>query len=355
MRVIIADKLYLYDFPPKAKQAIKRGCEITNPLFHKMRKMGKPYVHLSEFIRYWKEDKQTGTLTIPVGCEERLRTYCAHTAIQPEWEDRRVRPALEGTEKLSSTIKLREYQEGQPERIVRSERGICRFDTGYGKTIVALKVIEELQTPALIIVPRTNIYAQFKSDIQTYFGFVPATIDDLFNEEQHGARITLCTIQALQRRLDRVGFTDAVRTRFGVLIVDEAHTVVPEKSRAVVEAFSSKHRYGFTATAKRTDGQGDAIAWIFGPIIAEGTVERASPTVEILYNYAAYAVDEYHFMVEDQSTDPLRINSIADVVADEVKSGRRVLVLTKRVAHYEELYRSLQRNGTVRSGEDGVF
>lgn len=341
MKIIVADKLYLQGFPPAVKAAIRKGCEISNPLFHKMRKMGKPYVHLSEYIRYWEEDKASDTIAIGVGNEERLRSYCASSQLCPQWEDRRVRPTIEEGTGLASTIELRDYQVGVPERIIQHERGVCSLDTGYGKTIVALKVAELLQTRTLIITHLTNVYEQFKKDIETYFGFTPWTLDDTISKGPEQARIVLCTIQTLQRRLNNIGSLHPLRTAFGLLIADEAHKYVPAKSRRCIEWFQAAHRYGFTATPERGDGQGEAIKWIFGPVIVEGAVERAKPTVSILTNNREYEMDEYFLMVDEQVADEKRQELIASTIAKEIASGRKVLVLTKRIAHYEELYRKV--------------
>lgn len=337
MQVVVSDKIYLIGATDKEKALVKNGSKLVNPMFFKMKKMGKPFVHLKENIEYYEEDKRNGILAIGRGHASRLKSWFDKKGINPVVTDLTSYPRIEFPK---SSISLRPYQKGVPETIALQRNGVCRFDTGYGKTILALKVAELLQTPTLIIVPRTNIYEAFKTDIKKFFGF---EADEFTNFRTPATSpFTLATIQALQRATSELGDAldgdyEAFRKSFGLIIVDECHLTVPAKSRGVVECFTARYRFGFTATPRRTDGQGDALSFIYGPIIADGKVERETPQVEVVKYQDQYDVDEYHFMVEAQTNDNIRRLRIADIVAAEAGMGRRVLVLTKRVAAYESL------------------
>lgn len=334
MEIVVGGKIDLIGLPDKDRASIKKGSQIANPMFHKMRRMGKPFVHLSPFIHYYEEDKRNGVLSIGRGCSQRLRRYMETHGITAKVHDLTVFPEARS---FRSTIELRPYQRGIPEAIAEYRTGVCRFDTGFGKTILALKVAEILQTPTLIIVPRKSIYESFKTDIEKYFG---AGVVDT-------GLITLATIQGLQRRISEPGYRDteealALRDKFGCVIVDECHTTVPEKSRAVIEFFRARHRYGFTATARRTDGQGEALDFIYGPIIADGKVERETPSVKVIEYKDQIPVDEYFEIINEQIEDKERNRIICETAKREALEGRRVLILTKRVEHYETLTELLE-------------
>lgn len=344
MEIVVSNKLHLIGWADEHKKSIKDGCAIPNPMFWKMKKMGKPFVHLSEYIKYYEEDKRNGVLAIGRGCGPRLRGFMENHGLTATVHDITSYPHADFPK---STIELRPYQLGIPEAIIEHRTGVCRFDTGFGKTILALKAAELLQTPTLIIVPRTSIYEQFKKDIERFLGFRPSVLTPrqqrVSSLEDAGGPITLVTVQALQRRLadgDEAHWREFSR-QFGCVIVDECHTTVPKKSRDVIESFHARYRYGFTATARRTDGQGDALSFIYGPIIADGKVERETPSIKVIEYRDQIPVDEYHEIINEHIEDEERNALIVKAAQAECAAGRKVLVLTKRVEHYETLAQKL--------------
>lgn len=350
MQVYVGATIDLVGFSEKDKATLKAGLRIPNPMFFKMKRMGKPYVHLKENYSYYEEDKASGVLKIGRGNRERLTKWFESRGINPStYDDTSFPEAKVGT----STIQLREYQAGDPARIISGTSGVCRFATGYGKTILALKVAEALQTRTLFIVPRKNIYAQFAKDIETFFGYKAGGIEDLVDRSKP---LVVATLAGLQRRLGiarGAAHTDVseICRAFGCVIVDECHLSIPEKSRAVVESFRARHRYGFSGTLRRPDGQTKAIEWTYGPLLAEGDVERATPTIRTISYEDDIPVDEYHFIQEEQTLDEERNKIIADAAIREAKNGRRVLILTKRIAHYGAIASHIKAGWT----EDGVF
>ncbi len=300
--------------------------------------MGKTFVHLSEFIPYYEEDKRNGTLSIGRGCGQRLRGYMETNGVTAKVHDLTVCPEAHIG---SSTIALRPYQEGIPEKIALHRVGVCRFDTGFGKTILALKVVELLQTKTLILVPRTSIYEQFRTDVERLLGKKVVTIRDPSSGDS-----VVSTTQGLQRFLESASEEDRLQLKqtFGLVIVDECHTTIPKKSRACIEFFNARYRYGFTATNRRTDGQGDALGFLYGPVIADGKVERETPIVYVDEFKGSITMGEYHEIIAEQVTDEDRNKRIVEIAKQELSDGRRILILTKRVEHYAILQELLEED-----------
>ena len=345
----VGAKIILDDAPEAFVRGLQKYLELPNKdYWQAIKRNPNARVFLSEYVKYYELSKDKKSIAVGRGCESLIRRIAGRESLRLDAYDGTTKG--ECTPPVKSSIILREYQEGIAEHALESRSGIFRLDTGFGKTIVALKVIELLQTPTLIVVPRTDIYDQFRSDIKTYFGFEPQGIDE---PPERARPIVLATLQTLQRRVGGVG-TRTVRNgedhreRFGCVIVDECHLSVPIKSRRVVEAFKARHRYGFTATARRTDEQGKALEFIYGPIICDRKIERARPSVKTVAFRGYIPVDEYHEIINEQSRNTERNALIAGVVAEEAKAGRKVLVLTKRVEHYELLAEALDV-------DDGVY
>ncbi|RMD50523.1 hypothetical protein D6827_03910, partial [Candidatus Parcubacteria bacterium] len=225
---------------------------------------------------------------------------------------------------------------GIPEKIANSQSGIAKLYTGFGKTIIAFKVAELLQQKTLIITPKEKIFSQFVAEYRKYFGenigIIRGKIIDI-------KPITVATVQSLRNRLSAINPNE-----FGCVIVDECHLLVPEKSRRTIEYFNAYYRYGFSATPERTDGQGEAIHFIFGDIIVEKTKQEKLPIVEIIKFPEHILMGEYHDIIYDQITNEKRNNLIAAQIYKAASEGRKIIVLTKRIEHYERIYQAIRRN-----------
>ena len=316
-------------------------------MYQKLKRMGNTralYGCPKEF-KYYKEEVHRGRSALIVGRGNlsRLHRHCERTNTRYTIEDETALPPTEKV--LKSNIKLRDYQYGIIEEINPEENheGIIRLDTGWGKTIVALKLAEALQTRTLIIVPRTVLLEQFCDTIRSCFKIEPGVIQGKRCDIQD---ITVATLQTLQRQISRD--PDYYSDSFGLVVVDEAHTIVPQKSRQVIEYFSPKYLYGLTATARRTDQQGEAIFFTLGDILVDKKLPRKAPIVEQV-PFDGHILSSYNYaeMVADQVENDERNELIAGMIEREIKDGRKVLVLTKRINHYEEIFRTLEARANV--------
>lgn len=323
----------VFGMPEAAKVMVRKALSLSNQTFWKMKKMGKYVGHMSPFVSYYGEDKQTGELILPRGIFQRLCDFCRNKGLPYEIEDRR---SFGGNnhdpfaERQQTRIELRDYQQGIIEAILLQDQGIVRCDTGFGKSIVALKLYETLNVETLIIVPRSSLKATFEEDIKKFFGR-----GDL------GLHVQVVTLQKLQRMVPEE--LSAFANKFGAVFVDECHTTIPEKSRKVVQSFNAKHFYGLTATARRTDGQGAALNFVYGPILFEGILPREKPTVELKRFNGHILMGEYAEIIENQTTNKGRNAFIASIIHKETLEGRRVLVLTKRIQHGDLIMDDLRK------------
>lgn len=335
--MLIGARIALFDAPEPMLKALKTALSLKNPAYYQaLKRSPNGRCFLSPLVKYYEHDKKTGIFYCGRGMEQRIRDYCEKHEIELEDYERTAKPHYP----THSTITLRPYQEGVPEQIAAGDHGIIRMDTGSGKTVVMLRVAELLQTTALFIVPKKSIMGQFVADIEKYFGFKPGVIGDGTFDVQP---FTVATMQTLQRKIESMPkeFADNLSQYFGSVFVDECHTTVPKKSRRVVESFAARHLYGATATNRRTDEQGEALDFMFGPVLVDVKMERAIPRVDILSYKGKIAMGEYGEIIEDQTKDYERNKLIAARVVEEISLGRRVLVLTKRIEHCEKLLHEL--------------
>lgn len=303
-------------------------------MYFKLQRMGnmKALYNVPEYFKYWKEEGES--LFIGAGCVDRVKSFAHTTGQTLEFKDETVCPVIEVKK---SSIILRPHQEGFVEELdpMNFNNGIIQCSTGFGKTILALKLFEELKTRTLVIVPRTNLLNQFVYEYKKYFKRDAGVIQ---GEKESISDFTVATLQSLQRKKD---LCKSLSSKFGCVIVDEAHLFVPKKSREVIETFNSKYRYGFTATPKRTDEQSEAIFFTFGPIRVRRELPSATPKVKLTPFYGEIPILEYAKIIDYQTKNGDRNRLILKKIREEVDKGRRVLVLTKRIEHFKELYELL--------------
>ncbi len=301
------------------KSEIKGGLTLANPHYFKMKRMGKAYRFLKPEIAYYKDI--AGTLIVPRGLRERLSAY-----LKTEIETPPMTASC--TLKPIKPIVLRDYQTDAPEAILNHHEGIIHADTGWGKSILALELALRLQLRTLIIVPRIDLKKNFEADILKYFG---ETKD-----------IQVETIQYLQRH------KTTTPNEYGLVIADECHLQFPTKSRSVFESYIATYKFGLTATPRRgEDGQTEALKFIFGNVVYRGTVPRANPKVRIVNYQDKIYVQDYHLMIDDQIRDEERNQVIANIIKEEISKDRKILVLTKRISHYQAIADLVRHDGQI--------
>ncbi|MCK9320361.1 DEAD/DEAH box helicase family protein, partial [Methanoculleus sp.] len=121
------------------------------------------------------------------------------------------------------------------------------------------------------------------------------------------------------------------------ILVHNCHTYLSDKGIKVVQSFNPLRMYGMSATPDRSDGQGEALKFYFGDIIVEDSLPQAKPTVQIHKYQGTYFADTYSGIIDLQSQDEDRNKLIANIINKEIYDGRKIIVLTKRVDHYQRL------------------
>ena len=341
LHMTIGGQIRLKNVPPAMEKAIKKKLRLPNPTYQQaIRANPRAKFTLSPHINYYETCKTTGDLLLPRGCAGSVRRYARSCGYGFEDRDERVSRPLET--KLRSTIKLRPYQSDVPELATAHPQGLVRLDTGFGKTIIGIKIIEFLQQRTLIIVPKLDLLNQWKYEIQKWTGVT--NVGQVGGGKHDWQDITVATCQSLESR--RVRSEDKSED-YGLVLVDECHGFTTPKRRSLLGGLPAHHRYGLTATDRRSDGQGEALKWIFGDKLVDKTIPRATPKVQIVPFTGHIWVQDYHAMIEEQVNDIERNALIVDQILSQVDSGRKVLVLTKRVKHYEELARQIDRDGVI--------
>jgi superfamily II DNA or RNA helicase len=145
---------------------------------------------------------------------------------------------------FSSNVKLRSFQRKAMESWLRQKKGTVVMPTGSGKTVLALKIIEEVNAPVFIVVPTLDLVRQWKEKLQVF----NVDIGEYTGEKKDLQAITVSTYDSAYINAETLG------NRFKLLIFDEVHHLPAEGYRQIAEMFASPYRLGLTATYEREDG-----------------------------------------------------------------------------------------------------
>lgn len=317
---------------------IKSYLRLANPAYQTAcRANPRARFALSEWIRYYVDARPDGPLTIPRGVLGKLSSE------NIAWTDDTVSVPCDVP---VSTIRLREYQEGVAEVVLTNTDGIFRLGTGWGKTILGLRIHELLRQKTLIIVPRLDLLDSFILEYEKFFPKKSGRIQGKICDIQD---FTVATIQSLRNAVAAGKVKD---DDFSCLIVDECHLMVPEKSRSTIEFFRPKHRYALSGTLDRGDGQGDAISWIFGKVLVDKELPGMVPSVRVAEFRGYIPTLRYDESVTRQVKNEDRNKMIVEQINMLVSEGRKVLCLVKRCEHAELLGEMVHGSTILRSTAD---
>jgi len=196
-----------------------------------------------------------------------------------EYVDEALRPL--SCPKLSSSLSLRDYQREALEAWKGAGmRGVIVLPTGAGKTIIALKAIEELGVSTLIVVPTLVLVEQWRERLKEAFG---VEVGVVAGESGRLRPITVSTYDSASTRADRMG------EKFELLVFDEVHHLPSLTYSRIALEYLAPYRLGLTATPERSDGGHAALVELVGGVIYELGVEELagvylSPyTIETVY------------------------------------------------------------------------
>ena len=150
---------------------------------------------------------------------------------------------------------------------------------------------------------------------------------------------------------------------FGLVISDEVHRVSAPTFAAAIVKMPAKYRLGLTATPRRGDRMEDVFFWHIGEIEAKGQgafldceVYRIhwEPNVHpVQWNWHGRPI--LGRLVTALSKDEARTVMGVRLMAKAVRAGRRLLVLSDRVAHTADMKDRLDRELINESYTTGIY
>ncbi len=303
---------------------------------------------------------------IPIGMLDSVITYL-ELAGEVVVQDNRFKKYKNkfNNDHIKTVIRYRNDEQRQATNIIRQQegRGIVEATTGFGKTILALKTIQQLRQPTVIIADSSVIVDQWNEQIQTYFNLYRYNNGNLsiYTIEKHKSftkairdtdniLLMVCTSSLLHHVFFKG--TDKTHLRNGyirswlthicdMVIYDEVHNAGAKTAINVLDELDVYSRLGFSATVfKRGDNRNleyvGRIGSIIYTLLAKHIKEAKSIPLKFLSvrgrSYSRRTL--YDEIVKEAVIYNQERNDKIIITADEMlDEGRRVLILINKIEH----------------------
>jgi superfamily II DNA or RNA helicase len=267
--------------------------------------------------------------------------------------DRRPEPAPID---VSFTGVLRGAQPAAVAEMARHELGVLEAPPGSGKTVMGCALIARHRVPALVLVDRAPLAAQWRERIAATLDVDPAAVGHIGGgKNKPTGVIDIAMMQTLARMEDAADKLAG----YGLVIVDEAHHAGAPTVEKALRRIPARRWLGLTATAYRRDGLGPVVFLHCGPkrhVIPMVDENDPDPMGRVVHaHHTAFTLPDgadaahpgsitsvvFKALVEDDA----RNRQVCADVGDAVGRGRNCLVLTRRTAHVEALAGLLRGHG----------
>lgn len=341
---------------------IEQLAVIANPEFFAKQRMHERIWNTPRYLWFGEEDKDT--IRLPRGCLDRLCELLEERGARVAIADRRG-----SGRQLHATFmgELAKEQQAAFEALSREEDGLLVAPTGFGKTVIAARLIAEKQVSTLVLVPRSPLLAQWKQSLERFLSMedepqvlVTATgrkrkhQPDKIGIYGGGTKLAGGLVDiALPSSLMVPGVVAGERKvselvrGYGMVIVDEVQHVPSASLIEVLKASGARFLFGLTATPKRKDRLDRAIPLFMGPVRFSADAKRQLAAQKM----KRWLVPHFTGLAALQGMDPSdwqetltyvseheeRNVRIAKDVKASVDAGRFPLVLVRLVKHAESL------------------
>ncbi len=363
LKIIISNKITLNrgQLTPQLAVFIKEKLNFLNNDYLAKKRLGKSIYRIP---KYFKLIEEIGDyILLPRGFLNQLvlflKKYNIDYLLNFEY------PLLDEVS-FSSSIVLHLQQAITLNNALAQNQGVIIAPAGSGKTIIGLELIAQRKLPTLILVHRQQLLAQWMERIQTFLGVPKAHIGRYDGiRKKFGKEVTVGLLQSFSRRKD----LSEIRNNFGMILIDECHHIPAKTFHEVVSQLNPRFIYGLTATPVRKHNDEKLIYAFIGDIIAQMKNQDNQISPQIVKNPIQveikttnltipfrFTTDNFNLLTKVISFDTARNQIMVEDILNQVKNGKKILMLSERKEHLEilNLYLKGKCETILISGDDSA-
>lgn len=347
MEIEISNKIKIRGAPYPLVDDFIRRLTIHNPVYQDALRQGRSVYGVPQFL--YNFENIYGGIAIPRGCRMRLLKSLEEFNVK-KYNIIDNRKKFDHVHMDSSAIKYRPYQSGPIiDLITKSEEGMLVAPAGSGKTVIGLSVIAIVGQPTLWL---THTKRLAKQAVERARVFLPSIKEEDYGligkgKWEVGNLLTIGLVQTMVRE-ERLEQLLALRDRFGLVILDEAHHCPATTFLRVISQLNPYYLYGLTATPYRRDKLETIMFQTLGEATAVIKAEEVKrhggiiiPTVKYRSLHSKTVMDNNvarifkNNLINNRSRNHL---IVGDVVREAVM-GNFCIVVSGRKAHCETLHK----------------
>jgi superfamily II DNA or RNA helicase len=258
-----------------------------------------------------------------------------------------------------SPISLREEQVPAVDTVINAldepGKGAVLFaPCGKGKTVMGLEILRRLGRRTLVLVHKEFLVEQWIDRAKVFLPGAKVGVWQRDSVPTDKFDIVIGMVQSIVN--PRRTYPEEMYNQFGVIIIDETHRYAAPLWQEAISRFPASYRVGLTATPERKDQLHGVFFAHIGPIVyrMEGhstlpLIWRISlptmipPHLYKMWNSSDVNTSKLTTLISKEES---RTNTIVDYAYRASTRGRKVLVLSERVAHVKEMHELLESRVT---------
>lgn len=192
-------------------------------------------------------------------------------------------------------------------KITSTGGGLLSLPCGYGKTIITLRIIANLNVKTIILVHKSFLLEQWRQRIQE---FTNAKVGIIKQSKiiVDGMDVVIGMIQSISMRdYDKNIFAD-----FGLVVVDECHHIASRVFSRALSKITTKYTLGLSATPERNDGLTYVIKWYLGEMLHS---EETGCNIGVNVHKIMFETDDPKFIEQTQWSPSGNVISVSKMVS----------------------------------------
>jgi hypothetical protein len=228
--------------------------------------------------------------------------------------------------------------------------GILQAETGIGKSVIALKVLSQLQSKTIIMVNKIALLHQWKNEINT---FLPLARVGIIQGKKI-ADVENCDIVVIMlQSLSLINYPETLFKDFQCVVVDEIHRSSSKEYSKTLFKLACKYTIGLSATPKKADGTEYVFKWHIGEICYKSFKKREGlpPIIRFLKidtneykeicstNFTGQKQIQFTSMLSDLIQMSKRNSLVVEILKQLIncENRKQILVISERREHLQNI------------------